>query len=151
MRMDIKPSSEHLVLVVSTRGEDFWKQILTNNNTIKYWSTQFCFFKSTQQYSLFFITVSYNGNLAVVFWCFCLAVKFVKCVLKHIGHLTFSPGCKVSCLQKKEEFLSPLVNHNSNTVLWLACFAVEKAVKKLISYMKHLRKLSIMIMKVHMR
>ena len=44
--------------------------------------------------------------------------KSVMYVLRQIENLVFSLGCEISCLQEREElYLSPLSNHNLNTVL----------------------------------
>ena len=42
----------------------------------------------------------------------------------------FCLGCEVSSMQKKEESLNPLLNHNSNTVLGLGYFVVKKEIIK---------------------
>ena len=43
---------------------------------------------------------------------------WIKYVVRQIENLVFSLGCEVSWLQEKEElYLSPLSNHNLNTVL----------------------------------
>ena len=51
----------------------------------------------------------------------------------------FPVGCEVSCLQGKRIIISkPFIGHNSNNVLSLGCFVVEKAIVKTIGYMKDL-------------
>ena len=64
---------------------------------------------------------------------------WIKCVQKQIENLMISLRFEAFCVQEREEyFLSSLLNHISNTVLWLGCFVVEKAIIKSIGYMKDL-------------
>ena len=129
MRMNIKPSSEHFILVVSTRAEDFWKQKFQTYSTVKYWSTQWYFFKiNTTTYFVFhnsFIQWQLDSHVLV----FLFSGQVCQVCSKAHRKLNVLSRMQSPFSAEKEEFLIPLLNCNSNTVFCHECFTVEKAIK----------------------